>query len=422
MSKDSIMKQFEEAENFFKAQIVGGANSDPKTWAGSSSSEEDFPNVTPGGTDYEPKPGNQVKHVVSNKRSAKKAIFEMTDQELERELQFRKSSVPNPVQADYEIMSTVPNVSKAVCKDCHGNSLYKGMYCGTCNNLGVTYHVETQQSADMVKSIQAKWNLHHIDENFWKAKKAMEVEDVEDETEMPDLDEYAGDMVAKGEEAAEMMEDCAEDMDKGMDMDMDDIDEMDDMDKGSSEVMMEDLAEDMDKCKKGIAMALKGMAFIARRQNALLKGGLLNASLSKSLSGQLGGMEQDVNWLVQSLSKAEGQVSKSINAPAGPARAPRAAFRDNLQVIQKSHVDQAPGQDLGYTGATTEGHSPNGIKHSYDYTTLRKAATHLAIKGKINRRDAMIMETGQWPEEKIEKALVAFLNKNDGEVPSSMDE
>lgn len=448
LDRNSVLEQMDLVEEVFKAQIVGGKNSNPlnngttssdhtKTnWAGTEEEDLDFPNTTPNGTDWDPKPGDRAPHKASNRGSGprtRKALNEFSDAELRREMNVRKSNTPNPSMADFEIMNNVPGVEKAVCGDCDGNALHKGWYCDSCNNLGTVYNVTTQEAGEMVKSIQEKWNLHLIDRDYWKSQNVNTGGGVDEADTTPknttdmreEVEDHTGEMVAKGEAMASECEEMAEEIGKGKgkgngDMDFGDMD-------------MEDVAEDVDRCKKGIELVLKGLAFIGRRQNALLKAGYIQASVHKSIGVQVADMGQDVEWLVRAVQKGknmdevleevgeEEEMGKGVNSRRnGPARGPVSVGPGvNVHVIQKSHVDQAPGRGLQGEGA--DGGNPNGLDHNYDLEVMKSAATYMGVHRLMNRQDALSLDTGMWPTEKVEKSIVAFLDKNNGVVPALGD-
>jgi hypothetical protein len=416
LTRRSVMEQMNALEGVFKAQIVGGPNSDPGEWAGSKFEDEDFPNSTPNGTDWDPKGSDRTPHRASNRGGGprtRKSVHEASDAELERELRFRKSGAPNPQQADYEIMSTVPGITKAICTDCDGNALHKGLYCETCNNLGVLYHIDSEdpgvieQTANMIKSIQNKWNIHKIDRDYWAKSQGVNTGGGVDEADTTpsdkknmrqEIEDHTGEMVAKGEMVAEEMEDVAEDV---ADADEDDVEAI----------------------GKGVEACLKGIAFLARRQSALLKAGFIQAGMNRDMGVTVADMGQDVEWLVRSMQAiTEGgsdQMGKSLNSgrSGGPARGPAAVGPGvQLQVLQKSGVNQAPGRGLQEYHDGDQG-PLNGLDHNYSPETIKKAATYMGVHRKLNRQDALSVDTGLRPSEKVEKAIVAFLDANGGTVP-----
>lgn len=405
----SIGSRFEEIQEILnKAQIVGGGNSDPGTWAGSKYENQEIPQTTDNGTDYKPKK--------KPSRRVKKSIDDFSVQELERELEVRKSGIPNPTMADAEIMNTVEGVSKAVCPSCGGNALHKGHYCGTCNNIGYVYSVETEEAASMIKSIQAKFNVDKIDEDFWKSQNKNIGGGSGDADTTPaegskgyrdSKEESGGEKVAKAmEEAAAELEDVGEDQ------------------AAMEEEEVMDVEKSVASLKKAQAEMLKGMAVQQRQIGALLKSmGILaemNEAVASAQSDQgdslvlIEGMIRKGGFKPEDEEEEGEDVEKSMNGRRGPARAPQART-SGLQVIQKSFSTSAPGSGVALQDGTPSGQQNQGPK--YDYDTMRKAATFMAVNGDLDRRQAMAFDAGMAVDDKIVKSVTSFLDSKNGVVP-----
>jgi len=465
MGKENVVNIFDEMEKVLKAQIVGGPGSNPlegkgsamtnqgKDWAGSSQTDLEFPNTTPNGTDWKPKSGDSTTHS-TGRGNTRKSVKDFSEAELARELEFRKSGVPNPTKADQEIMTTVGGVTKAVCPTCDGNALMKGQYCQSCNNLGHIYSVETNEAASMIKGIQQKWNVDKIDADFWKSQNVNTGGGVDEADTTPknltnergEKEDHTGEMVAKGDVMAEECDDAAGEVEKrmsnswsvkkgkgkkkGFDFGGDEEAEEGGDFGGGEEGGEEEF--DMEKCGKALrilgqsnVLLLKAVAFLGRQNVSLQKALYFTGQMSKSNAIQLDEMSQDTTWLTQNFYEVQQGMNKSLSAGNqpqqnnAPARGPNAVGPGvQLNVMQKSFVDSAPGgqgqQQQQYQGGSDEG----SLQHSYTPGQLKKAASYMTIKRMMPVRAGLSLETGAPLDENVEKALVKFLDKHEGNVPA----
>ena len=434
-----VLKHIQEVDELLsKAQILRGDNSERRNWAGSSWEDTDVPSYAPNGTDYDPP--KDVRRA-TNKKPFKKSVDEMSEAELERELLLRKSSagMPNVEKARHEILKSIEGVEETICPSCDGSKIdhLSKSICGTCHGFGFCFTapegMEKSVSAK-IDAIAEKYNvgaeIDALEKSLEKAQKKNKGGGVgeADTTGNPshmesEKEDFTGDAVFKGDLDAMYgeLEKTKKMMKKG-----DEAPEGGDINAqppaGGNPAAPQAGAENLQMSKAltkeallsimdAQQLILKGMGQMLKKQSHLEKG------LRVSLDGQA-----DIADLVADSATLQGHffkglfgateqqsqdINKSNNAqnrqPNQAARPPRASGR-NIQILNKSFVDSAPGGD------------ENPLQ-KYDHKTLIKGASQMCIDPtipmdkRLNRRVVIGLEQGVVPEEKILKSIVAYIDQ-----------
>lgn len=419
MNRAEMLKHMEEIENSLrKSQLIKPplTNSERESWAGSSWSEEqDDTKSTPGGTDWNPKNTKVFKN-----------IDQMSEEEILRHLEMRKSRMPNPIAAEAEILSSVEGVEKAICPKCDGmqKDVMTKSTCNQCNGFGYVWMVPNKEAGQMIKAIEAKWNVTKAMPGPKGQNKQAAMPDASptnpdtDPTEKPEsVGPASSAPVSKAQEIKAALNKAKKGIEDLLAMDEggkkkrkrgSDEDEEQDEDV----LMEEDEDKDEEKCVKGIDNDVLARSL----QLALTSVGSLASQveeLGKSI-GQIFAYQHEQADLLHNLAQSHMDVAKSImseeeqGAPRA-ARPPKASGPgvNNVRVLQKSFVDSAPGQNV-----TQQGSGEEDYVSRYDLQTLKKGATKMVLAGKMDRRIGTRLDVGTLPEAKILKSLDKFIDEH----------
>lgn len=414
--KSTLLKHLEMIDQQLqKSQLVNSKlkNSERSDWAGSEWTEEaDDTKSAPGGTDYNPP-----------KKGVFKNIDQMSEEEIQRHLAMRKSRLANPIAAEAEILKSVPGVEKAICPKCDGtqyDALTKSV-CDQCNGFGYVWMVPNSDSARMIKSIEAKWNVTKAMPQPKGTHQpggkgdANPCQTDADPSKKPEKVGPAARSISKAKEIANALnkakkgiEDLlkeTEDKKPNPFAKDDDEDEMEDKDYQNDEELMDEGEEDEEKCVKGISNGVLARSL----QLALTSVGSLASQVEdvfKSIQMLRQDQQEQAN-LLYDLANSHMDVTKSLLGGGNPraARGPKAAGPgvNNIQVLQKSFVDNAPGENVNADGS---------YQPKYDLQTLKKGVTQMIIEKKLNRHVGMALEVGTVPEEKILKSIESYIDEH----------
>jgi len=411
-SRAQMLQHIEELEDqLSKSQLVNPKlkNSERDSWAGSTWSEENNDTKSaPGGTDWNPP-----------KTKVFKNIDEMSEDEILRHLEMRKSGLPNPIAAEAEILDTVPGVEKGICPQCNGTQrdVMTKSCCDQCNGFGYVWMVNDTKSVQMIKSIEAKWNVSKAKPQPQGVHEPGGTGDANPAPDKPDPDKKpekvppATSSVSKAQELQVALNKAQESLKDLLEVEEEAMEGENDDDKKKEAIEME--GEETEKCKK----SLEGEILARSMQLAL--------SSVSSLASQVEEVVKSLEWmrnnqgeqaqLLHSLSLSHMDVAKSLSGNAGsnsetandprPARAPKAAGPGDITVLQKGFVDNAPGRDI--TDA-----SEGGYQSRFDLPTLKKGTTKMILAGKLDRRHGTRLEVGTFPEEKILKSIERFIDEH----------
>ncbi len=358
-----VLKALDQLDKLLKGQIVQGGNSEQNVWAGSSHQEQQIPKPAPNGTDYDP-----------SKDIAHKAISEMTDSEIKHYYRMRKSRKPNPRAAELEI-ERLPGVSKSLCDACYGNCRINKSVCGRCSGFGILFNVNSEESKYAIKSIAEKYNLH----KSGSMSEGGATGDADPTpTNMPSYEstkvDNGGKMVAKAEDEEDEYDDLE---------DIDDVDEEDDEDDGADEFAKKSVGGK--KAKKGMTKGGKS----TRKSISDLNYGM--QVILKSLQDLV--VRTDSNsQIINQLAELQSTMTKSLTGvdDRSAARAPKSVSQ-NVQVLNKGFVDQAPG-----------GEPTSGLR--YEPRDIVKAAGEMACKSLIDASQVVVLETtSNWDPRVVEK-------------------
>lgn len=407
LNKAQVMDSLEELDELLnKAQIVQGGNSERREWAGSKWEDESIPNDTPNGTDYVPP-----------KKVTRKGMDQMPVDEIERYVQMRKSGAPNPIAAENEILQSVPGVEKAICPKCEGTQrdVLTKSNCEKCNGFGFVWMVPTRESASLIKSIEAKWNVSKAvqpphgkntgggAEGADTTPKDGEDAGSEQKPETVPNGSTPNPSVKKALAKAKQLFDAKQE---------EDVAEEDVPGGGVPEEGGEEEGDELAELlgggkSKGKCATKKGLdsEIVGRTISTMIKALTHFADRLDSVGASVQDLYQvqsEQADLVNGMAKSMVDVQKSMT-PAGngngrrPAHAPK-AVTNNVQVLQKGFVDSAPESEGG--------------GNKYDFNTLKKGAVKMAITGKMDKRIGLRMDTGEMPEEKIVKSIESFIDEN----------
>lgn len=369
IKKSSLASQIDAVEQELKkSQIVEGGNSERTQWAGSKSEDQKPPTSTPKGTDYVP-PSN-----AKTDRKVNKNVHEMDTDELEGIIKLRKSGKPLIALAEQEIAETLPEVQKAICPVCNGTTvhLHKGYSssCEDCAGFGFVYSAETEEQAQQIEEICKKYNV--TSEAF---QKGMEDDndlskDEEDNSVSDDeLRELSEQLKAAGKKDDE--EEAEEPPSSG--------------DGGKTEKSVVALSSKVDRLNKGITKLLEASGVLTSKV----------ADLEDRLSLLQSGNATTL--------KAQGQILKSLGnvSASRPASAPRS--KSNLQVIEKSFSDQAPG-----------GESMT-VEQRFDF--LKKSASAMSLDTslgpkRLDHKVVLAIESGHLPDQRTLDRIWDYGQKN----------
>lgn len=412
LNEAQMMRSLSELEDMIeKAQIVQGGNSERKSWAGSDWDDQTMPKSTPNGTDYVPP-----------KKVARKALDTMPVEDIERYLEMRKSGAPNPIAAEAEILQTVPGVEKAICPKCEGTQrdLLAKSRCEKCNGFGFVWMVPNHESASMIKSIEAKWNVskavspehgHNVGGGDDRATTTPKDGDKEEKPETvnstPNVKKALKKVqkqIKKAMEGEEFVPEKKE-FPPAKEDNEEDIAAKDEGDEGAGDDSGADSLEDILEGEKEEKCVNKGLSakLVGRTLDVLVKSMALFTDRMDAMAGSINDIyevQREQSDLVNSVAQSVVGVQKSLTGPSDmprPARAPKAVTQ-NVQVLQKGFVDSAPGTNDG---------GPR-----FDFSTLKKGATKMIINGKLDKHVGLRMDAGEVPEDKIVKSIEAYIDAN----------
>jgi len=404
-------------EDLNKAQITRGGNSDRPGWAGSEWEKEDpsGPGSTPGGTDYRPK-----------KPIAHKSIEEMTEEEIEKHLAARKHGIPNFIACEQEIMKSVPGAEKAMCPDCGGTQfdLINKSTCTGCRGYGYLWMVDQPQDQDLIRSIEVKHNVHKAiegpqRENRGGGRGAADTTP-EDGTQMqdPELHSTATSPTGKTDNMTKANHAVLQEMRevlnvfKGVAKQMEGEpeeggdDDTPEMPAGGPPTMPPvGGGEEAEKCAKSLVdkALLYSVQVLTKGMGALMEqveGMGYQLNKAQAIMAEQGALLKAVSASHVSINKSLFGGNGNGTPPRVPARAPMAR-QSNVQVVQKSFSNQAPGADIG--------------ERPFSIQEYKKAATDMVLKGKLNHRVGLLLDTGNLPDdENVVKSIEAHLEANPG--------
>lgn len=414
-----------------KAQITRGGNSERRTWAGSDWTDESMPNSTPNGTDYKPK--SPIAH---------KALSECTAEEVRDYLEgLAKGDVygtmPNPIAAEQEIMATLgpQRVAKSRCPLCDGTMVSKSNSneaCPKCKGHGYIWAVKSQEDYDIIKSIESKWNLNkggpqgkNIGGGRGAAdttppptsrmrKEALDTtgEDVagaEDEMDNPNASKGVSGADPRARQEAEDMDAF---MSKAKGDDDEEEEEVDEeveekyMGKSISDEIAFRSFQTINRSQAALMDQVeelgKAIAFLMSQQDQIFE---LSAAVAKSQAAQI---RASLGGQVSSqFDNIEIQKSNKIYPMA--ARAPKSVSH-NVQIVEKSFADQAPGSQEGTF--STQG------KSRFDVWQLTKGASDMLVKGLISdHRIVTRLEAGSIPDEDTLRSIEKHIDGNPNVLP-----
>jgi len=356
MNQKELFQNLDELDEFMKAQITRGGNSERRDWAGTTTEDQKVPNNTKNGTDYKPPAGASITH---------KAIGEMSQEEIENYLAVMKSQVPNPRAAEAEI-TALEGVTKALCPTCTGtgkNVISKSV-CDVCGGHGVVFDCANEDVEKAVQQIANRYNVGG--EDMLKGPSGVDGDGDTTPTKMDPFEpvklDTAGKMVGKGE------------------------DEADDM--GGEDLMMEtddmEIGEDAEKC------ATKSF------QQAMLKGFNQLTNGLKVMYGEL----QEVKGTQNRLASHQVKFSKSIlgvdENNRTPARGPM-AVGPGVQALNKGFVGQEPGNENG---------------SQYDIQSLKRSASQMVYEGLLDPMEVYRLDSNGEVQDHVIKSIEGWIEKN----------
>jgi len=354
MNQKELFQNLDELDEFMKAQITRGGNSERREWAGTTTTDEKVPSNTKNGTDYRPPSGASITH---------KAIGEMSAEEIENYLAVMKSQVPNPRLAEAEI-TALPGVTKAICPTCTGtgrNVISKSV-CDVCGGHGVVFDCDNEDVEKAVQHIAMKYNVGG--EDILKGPSGVDGNADTTPTKMDPFQQVAldnsGKMVGKGEDEEGEM--GGEDMEMETDM---------------------DFGEPADKAKKSF-------------RHAMLKGFNQLTNGLKVMYSEL----QEVRDVQNRLASHQVKFSKSIlgvdQNSRTPARGPL-AVGPGVQALNKGFVGQEPGSDGG---------------PRYDMQSLKRSASQMVYEGLLDPMEVYRLDSNGEVQDHVIKSIEGWIDKN----------
>jgi hypothetical protein len=357
MNQKELFQNLDELDEFMKAQITRGGNSERREWAGTTTEDQKVPSNTKNGTDYKPPTGASIAH---------KAIGEMTAEEIENYLAVMKSRVPNPRAAEAEI-TALEGVTKALCPTCTGtgrNVISKSV-CDVCGGHGVVFDCANEDVEKAVQSIAEKYNVGGQD--LLKGPSGVDGDGDTTPTKMDPFEpvklDNTGKMVGKGDDEAG--------------------------DVGGEDMMMEtedmEIGEDAEKCaSKSVEQA------ILRGFNTMTKG-------LKAMWNKIENIEETQNRLASHQVK----FSKSIlgieqdNGNRTPARGPM-AVGPGVQALNKGFVGNEPGSQ--------------GSQH--DVQSLKRAGSQMVYEGLLDPMEVYRLDANGEVSDEVIKSIEGWIEKN----------
>lgn len=369
IKKSSLALQIDAVEQELKkSQIVEGGNSERQQWAGSKIEDQKTPTSTPKGTDYVPPSSAKTE------RKVNKNVHEMDTDELEGIIKLRKSGKPLIALAEQEIAETLPEVQKAICPACNGTTvhLHKGRSssCEDCAGFGFVYSAETEEQAAQIEAICKKYNV--TSDSFQKG--------MEEENDLSKDDDNS----VSDEEIREL----SEQLKAAGKKDADEEDEKEQPSYGGGEKTEKSilsLSSKVERLNKGISQLLEASSVLASKV----------ADLEDRIS-----LLQSGNTTTL---KAQGQILKSLgNASVSRPTAPPRSM-SNLQVIEKSFSDQAPGGET----MTAE--------QRFDF--LKKSASAMSLDKslgpkRLDHKVVLALDAGHLPDQRTIDRIWEYGQKN----------